>query len=710
MLTTIQDAIAGVLEMYDKGYNLLAGNEFSDITPATGIVATVYEMAQFSGMSSSTVLSDKNMYPYFSRSISPSTGQISALIDTLLYFTEVQGLGWTDIAILSSTDDYGIDMAENLIEKSEGILNVKTFQQFIPGAEEFDIELREIKNSGARVIFAFMYIGEYNELIPHANASGLVGDDYVWLTGDDLVGGRTFGSINTTRELSGGLLGSFEFIDFESEKIINFYDRWASLDPETYPGAGPGTKPSFFNLMGFDAISFIGKAMDTLDRQGLLDDAVTAAMWTETLRNTTIDGITGTIKLTPVGDRISTYSINYYNSHTGSWEVAFKWTHEKGIEKLNDIVWFSNTTEIPDLDIRDPFHYWSCDDKERKYDPTGKTVEIHSPNGSDVDDIDSDYYCDHFIDCKNLSDESTDGCGSNYLIIFIVFGIITGILILVTFLLFVFVLLFGIILRYQRLRVASPIFLILILFSVLFGYLSIFAWFGKPHSVGCGFQPWLLGLSAISMIAALCAKTFRIWRIFRSEFKRQKISDLELLLLWVLSMIPVIIILTLWTIISTPTAKLKEVDGKDHFVCATGGFTGEPGGLIFFFILVAYGAFILLIGVFLSIVTRKVPSLFNESKLLAISIYNIGFLSAVIIPVFLVVNPFNPFIAWILRTIAILYAFTATLTLQFLPIVVKIVIIDRCKNKKVQLMISKTDSTKISSTVTGTNSKTDSSV
>ena len=46
---------------------------------------------------------------------------------------------------------------------------------------------------------------------------------------------------------------------------------------------------------------------------------------------------------------------------------------------------------------------------------------------------------------------------------------------------------------------------------------------------------------------------------------------------------------------------------------------------VFFGLLVGYGCLILLIGVVLSILTRKVPSLFNESKLLAISIYNIGF-------------------------------------------------------------------------------------
>lgn len=88
---------------------------------------------------------------------------------------------------------------------------------------------------------------------------------------------------------------------------------------------------------------------------------------------------------------------------------------------------------------------------------------------------------------------------------------------------------------------------------------------------------------------------------------------------------------------------------------------------------------ILLFGVFLTIVTRKVPSRYNEGRLVAISIYNIVFLAAVIIPVFLVLRYISPFAAWIIRTTAIIYAFTATLWLQFIPMMIGVICIDRLK-------------------------------
>ena len=238
---------------------------------------------------------------------------------------------------------------------------------------------------------------------------------------------------------------------------------------------------------------------------------------------------------------------------------------------------------------------------------------------------------------------------------------------------------FCFILNYQRIKIASPFFLIILLISIFLGFCSIFTFYGKSHPVSCAFQPWLLGLPAVSMISTLLVKNFRIWKIFHSPLKRTRITDIQLFIVWIIIMIPAFVIIILWTSISTPTAMLKDIDGADHFICTTGGVTGEPGGLVFFFIFVAYCAIILLIGALISILIRNVPTAFNESKLMTISIYNLGFLAAVIIPVFLIVQSINPFIAWILRTCAVLYAFSATMVLQFFPKLVGILIIDKGK-------------------------------
>jgi len=409
-------------------------------------------------------------------------------------------------------------------------------------------------------------------------------------------------------------------------------------------------------------------------------------IWTNLTRSNSFEGATGLIRFTETGDRYPLISVSNFLPERLTWQSIGVWDPLTGLVlNGNDVIWHSNTTEIPDLDIRPPFDYWSCSERKMKTDSTGKTIKIESPGSGDVDYIDSTYRCDNFIDCRNLSDEEGD-CASNYLVLFIVMGILTGICILFAFVFFCFVIVFGFIFPRRRFRAASPSFLIIIIMSCVVGYASVFAWYGKPHPVACGFQPWLLGLSVVSMVSALCAKTFRIWRIFKQPMNHLIISDLQLLVLWLIMILPALLILTIWTIVSTPTAKLEERSGEDHYVCTTGGFTGTPGGLVFFFILVGYGGAVLLFAGFLSFVTRNVPSFFNESSLLLISIYNLVFLSVVVIPVFLVLQTINPFAAWIIRTVAILYAFSATLWLQFLPKIIGVILIDRCKDSKLLVL------------------------
>ena len=682
-----QEDIILAINFASNNVSLLCGLEGTLHAEAVSTVGITYGISTLVATSALQAFSDKTLYPHFSRTIGSINGQLLALIDTLDYYRNIQGAqGWTDFAVITSIE-FNIGTPESFITLAEeNDFVAVAYQQILEEQEDLSIELNAIKSSKARIIVVFILPQYFGKIILQANELGLVGDHYVWASTDTLLGDpQIFNGLGEeVTQLSRGMVGTFDYIPLPSdnyEPYNNFVNQWLSLDPVEYPGAGPGNAPVPFLLFLYDSIMLAGRAMDKLDKEGLLIDAkegrISPEVWDYAIRNVPFNGTSGPLVLDEKGDRIQSFAVYYYDPDTLQWDFSSKWTPEGGIEVVNEIIWYSNTTEIPDLDIRPPFDYWSCHDKEKKHDKTGKTVKIQTPDGSDIDDIDYDYYCDKFIDCKNFSDESSDGCENNYLALFIVFGVVTGLLIIITIFILCFILIFGVILKYQRLKACSPTFLVLLLISIIIGYSSVFTWFGKPHPVACGFQPWLLGLPTISMIISLNCKVFRIWRIFSASFKRRVITDFHLFVLWIVLMVPAVLIVTIWTIVSTPTAEMKDVGGEDHYVCTTGGFTGFPGGYVFFAIFTAYTAVILLIGAFLSIVTRKAPSAFNESKLLAISIYNLILLGVVIIPVFLVVQPFNPFIAWILRTIAILYAFTATLVLQFAPSLFLIIFVDK---------------------------------
>lgn len=65
---------------------------------------------------------------------------------------------------------------------------------------------------------------------------------------------------------------------------------------------------------------------------------------------------------------------------------------------------------------------------------------------------------------------------------------------------------------------------------------------------------------------------------------------------------------------------MKEIDDQDHYLCNTGGVTGEPGGIVFFFILVGYCGFLLFGAMFLSFLVRHVPRPFMDKRLMSISV------------------------------------------------------------------------------------------
>ena len=660
-----------MIKFADAGSTFVVGFPNTQSAIGAAMVGSVYKVAQLSSIASSDELSNEQKYPYFSRVSAVGSGYIEALKSCALFYSS-NGKGWTDVAIIASTNSFTISLAQYLTEIAEPELKIKNFQQILDDAPEYiDVELNEIVRSGARVIFGLIF-SRWAEFIELANTYGLVGDHYVWLT-PPTVSGFLF---TEPSPLSNGVIAATAYLPEEAPLIDLFVNYWQSVDNSIYPYAGPGTKPSPLTYRAFDMIFAAAYTYDSLEKQGIYGDNIDPELITKTLRNVTFEGISGFVSFYPNGDRIGEYSVQYYNAENDTWITTAKWSFSDGYELIRDVYWYSNTTEIPDLDIREPFDYWSCKDKKLKTDETGKTVILHTPDSDNVDDIDSDYHCDNFIDCNNMSDENID-CETSYLIIFIVFGIITGICIIICILLIIFVIIFGLILKYRRLRKRSPTFLVFLLVTAIVGFSSIFSWFGKPHPASCFLQPWLLGLPAISMITILTVKNFRIWRIFRFPMKKIRMSDIELFLLWLLIMIPGIIIIVLWSAIATPTADMEN----DHYIC-TSRNSGTTGTIIFFSIFFAYAMIILLIGAYISIISRKIPSQFSETKLLTISIYHLAFLAVVIIPVNIVLYYSNPFVAWIIRTIAILYTFGATIFIQFLPIVVGIFIIDKGQNVK----------------------------
>eukprot|EP00012_Vannella_robusta_P006619 CAMPEP_0206197558 /NCGR_PEP_ID=MMETSP0166-20121206/9121_1 /ASSEMBLY_ACC=CAM_ASM_000260 /TAXON_ID=95228 /ORGANISM="Vannella robusta, Strain DIVA3 518/3/11/1/6" /LENGTH=1037 /DNA_ID=CAMNT_0053615259 /DNA_START=260 /DNA_END=3371 /DNA_ORIENTATION=- len=637
-----------------------------DVTSSSVALSSgLFFFPQISYGSRGNFLSSSDDYPFFARVIPPFASEGIAISDLIMNY------GWENVAVIFTADDYGTGTTAAFRSNLSDDMKV-TIAQFTPGDTSLDPQMEVLRNSLARIIVMLPgSVEDARTILKEAYRYHMIGDDFIWFGGSFVSESNLF--YNSTSEetdklvkgISKGLIAT-KLKGAYGEPYENFLDLWETLNPLQFSGAGKRSIP-LFAPYAYDATELFIRTFLTGDFISL-DEFITV------MANASFTGLTGPIQLNDNSDRLGIFDIvNLRDTNegdkgwvrVGTWFEAQRDSSLRGFEFDYKIRFHSGSTQVPDVEVRPAVEYWSCSDHEMKVDETGK-IRLDTP-GPDAENLADFYHCDTFIDCENFSDESSDGCISNYLVLFIVFGVLTGICVLITVLFIPFVILFGIIMPRMRIRTASTVFLLIILCSIIVGFISIFAWFGQAHKVSCAFQPWLLGLSVNSMIAALFAKNTRIYRIFRSPLKRKAIPDSQVVAVWLIMILPAIFILGLWTLISTPTAILKERGDEQHWVCETGGFTGPPGGLIFFIIFVSYSGLMLLAGAIISFLARKVPSMFNESQLIAISIYNLVILSVIIIPIFFVLQDFNPFVGWIIRSIAILYGFFATLCLLFVP-------------------------------------------
>jgi len=662
---------------------VVIGGYDSSITGSMAAVTQSYLTPFLSSGARGNTLSQGN-YPLFSRVIPPYKSEGGMLAAVVKYY------GWENtVAFIASSDDYGIDTSKVFkAYLSYYGSSVLAEERYFAGDSDFSDQLSKIRTSLARVIVILASSpSDAAQILMQAEEYHLIGDQFVWLTGSpsstsDLFFNHTTDVLDpTVKQLGAGLIG-VKLKGGYGDLYDQFLDQWETLSSVTYAGAGKR--------------SIATEAVYTYDAFLLTADAVSKPFVTlddiiNNLRTSNVTGLTGPLNLNGTEDRLGIFDIvNLQKGDSGDmgWVVVGDWYEENkydpnyGITFDYNIQFHDGTIIIPSLIIHNKLTYWSCSDKKMKTDDTGKEVRLDAP-GPDADNIDKQYRCDQFIDCYNLSDEV--GCTPSMPAGYIAIGIILGISILFAIVCILFTILFGYLIRRRRVRTASPLFLIIIACSCIVGFGSDYAYFGQDSPVSCIFRMWLVTVAVITMISSLFIKSFRVWRLYRSKSKIVPMPDWQLVILVILMVIPVIVIDIIWSIVATPTASLIDIAGEKHYVCHAGGFTGDPIGYVFFALDIAYIGLILCFGVFLSIVTRNIISTFNESRLIAVSTYNLFFLGVIGIPVYLVLKESNPLASWVIYEVCILYGFLSTLSMQFIPKMYGIVIIDKFKNTNLQL-------------------------
>eukprot|EP00339_Tiarina_fusa_P001907 CAMPEP_0117001994 /NCGR_PEP_ID=MMETSP0472-20121206/3811_1 /TAXON_ID=693140 ORGANISM="Tiarina fusus, Strain LIS" /NCGR_SAMPLE_ID=MMETSP0472 /ASSEMBLY_ACC=CAM_ASM_000603 /LENGTH=306 /DNA_ID=CAMNT_0004702193 /DNA_START=436 /DNA_END=1353 /DNA_ORIENTATION=+ len=306
-------------------------------------------MAQLSSFAPSTKLSN---YPFFSRHVVENSDLAKTFHDFLIYQSNGE-LGWTDVAVVAEVADYYLDFARAFIELAPEEFQILAYRTFLFEETNYDLDLHAIKDSGARVIMAAVS-NNFPAFFARADELGLVGDSYVWL----IPSVTSSISFYTPIPRAVGVLSAIGiFPEVPAKKCLT--EAWVNADRVKYPFTGIiPLPPPITASLPFDSIAITSMAIKELDKKELLDGRrISAELWTSTIRNQTFDGLSGFISFDDKGNRANPItSVAYYNPQQLKFIPAF--TRSVGaITPIDgvEIIWSSNTTKIPDLDIRESF-------------------------------------------------------------------------------------------------------------------------------------------------------------------------------------------------------------------------------------------------------------------------------------------------------------------------------------------------------------------
>eukprot|EP01127_Copromyxa_protea_P008811 TRINITY_DN202_c0_g2_i1.p1 TRINITY_DN202_c0_g2~~TRINITY_DN202_c0_g2_i1.p1 ORF type:complete len:765 (+),score=89.40 TRINITY_DN202_c0_g2_i1:485-2779(+) len=214
-------------------------------------------------------------------------------------------------------------------------------------------------------------------------------------------------------------------------------------------------------------------------------------------------------------------------------------------------------------------------------------------------------------------------------------------------------------------RASSPIFLAFICLGLGMGSASNFFWrYTYTTTPDCHLHVWMLNCGFSIAFGSLFVRTLKIDRLWNARtLAGRPLSDLQLGSVFGGIVGLQIILLVIWSAVTQPHAYQYVKESirpiRDQYICKTGEANDVLIGLM-----VGFSGVLLVVGAVLAYRVRQVPmKVVNESRMIAISIYNLLVFSVVI--VILEISEIDRELNYIIRSILILISALLTLILLF---------------------------------------------
>ena len=217
-------------------------------------------------------------------------------------------------------------------------------------------------------------------------------------------------------------------------------------------------------------------------------------------------------------------------------------------------------------------------------------------------------------------------------------------------------------------RSASPVFVATSVVGLVLLFMAAIFLIQPASSLSCSGLSWSLNLGFSLTFGPLFAKTWRIYRIFgRKRLSVVKISNRRLGLLVVLLMFEELVLMSVWQAVGplhpVLTAQWTGSPSAEHDYTQCGVSGAGAHALTY---AAATKAVLLGFGALMAFSTRKVSSTFNESSVIAMTIYNVAFSVGIIVPIIVVIGAVGDVLSLLLLFLVLWVSF-CTLALLIVP-------------------------------------------
>ncbi|KAI8996154.1 periplasmic binding protein-like I [Gaertneriomyces semiglobifer] len=631
----------------------LIGDTYSDPCKTAAVVAGQLRIPQCSPSCYDPSLANKELYPYFFRTMASGLVQANAVGDV------IEAMGWQRVVMLYSPDSMGSSVAaafrdRSLVKKQTGFIITKEVYFNQEGLANHDWE-RTAEHIGTlpnRVFFISAQMQEISALFKALNEKGLLTEDRIWIT-TPMLGlglyiadlglpkikeiGRNIWSINAQEyytTVSGSLTeGAISF----RQDLLNKFEVGGAHDPPRQrtlinpsPYAAFAYDCTLQMLLGFQRVVEAGGTVETtiddevetvdVNPESLAEQYLGSLLRPPAFANVTATGslhfatTDGDIMLMDaVGDRIGRYEF----AQIADSGVAWKTFGYAGLPGSNENVTMLQTT---------PVRF--------------------------VNDI--PYIADI------VPNKDTTFTGNSPAAI--------AITAIAAFMIVVALSILGLIVIHREnkvIKATSPLFNLVTLSGIVLAYAALICMVQKPSMFTCNFGLVGLWTGFALVFGPLSAKTWRVYRIFdNARALGGSLTNRNLLAFTTIVVSLELLFLIIWIAISpySPTLTMSTDYQTSMWQCKSTDRIQSTMQIV----LIAYNGVILAFTAYVSYKSRGASSRFNESTYIAFCIYNVIVACGIgVIVIFM--GDLSYGARWHLQNVVVLVAITVCLLALFVP-------------------------------------------